>query len=106
MYRFIKNITQNNIIYPLDKEKDMYNDIVKDKINRSQEIEKYKQQRMQKFYEINNYLRIVEKNKQDIDYLEDIIYELCDHNWKYNYSNHGPHDSSDKVCSNCNLHHR
>ena len=55
---------------------------------------------------MTNYLKMVEKSRQDIEHIEDIIYEMCDHNWEYDYSGSGPHDGPDKVCKECNLYRR
>jgi hypothetical protein len=107
------SLDQENIIFEMDEvnelnknEDTLNNDKLENKNTCSPELEKYKQKRIQKYQEISDYLKMVEKNRQDIKNLEDIIYEICDHKWEYDYSGCGPHDGPDKVCSNCNLYRR
>ena len=106
------SINQDTGVFQMDEEKSinkedtLNNDKLEEKINRSIELEKYKQKRIQKYHEVSNYLKMVEKSRHDIGHIEDIIYEICDHDWEYDYSGCGPHDGPDKVCKECNLYRR
>jgi hypothetical protein len=107
------SINQDTGIFQMNEEKSidkkegtLKSDTLEKKLNRSLELEKYKQQIIQKYHEVTNYLKMVEKSRQDIENIEDIIYELCDHNWEYDYAGCGPHDGPDKVCKDCNLYRR
>ena len=99
-------VFQMNEQKSINKEDTLNNNKLEEKINRSLELEKYKQKRIQKYTEMSNYLKMVEKSRHDIEHIEDIIYEICDHNWEYDYSGCGPHDGPDKVCKDCNLYRR
>lgn len=91
----------------IDKKEDtLKNNTLEEKNSRYIKLEKYKQKRIQKYHEVTNYLKMVEKSRQDIENIEDIIYNICDHNWEYDYSGCGPHDGPDKVCRECNLYRR
>jgi len=102
------SIDQDTGVFQMDEEKNIENmeNTSEEEINRSLELEKYKQKRIQKYQDVTNYLKMVEKSRQDIEHIEDIIYEMCDHNWEYDYSGCGPHDGPDKVCKECNLYRR
>jgi Na+-transporting NADH:ubiquinone oxidoreductase subunit NqrC len=102
------SIDQDTGVFQMDEEKNIENMVntSEEEINRSLELEKYKQKRIQKYQDVTNYLKMVEKSRQDIEHIEDIIYEMCDHNWEYDYSGCGPHDGPDKVCKECNLYRR
>jgi len=47
--------------------------------------------------------RLYNELYHEIQHIEKVLYNKCDHEWELDYSGAGPHDGPDRICKKCNL---